>query len=143
LQKSSQPNKIRGDARWARTTMLRGGLMAIKGVDGMSPEQIRFEIQRGARFVIFQYCISAVIITFRRPSDIYLIRGEESALSKGLPFTLLTVLLGWWGIPWGPIFSVQSLITNFRGGKNVTTEIMSQLPSQVSQVTSAPPISPA
>jgi hypothetical protein len=84
-----------------------------------------------------------VIITFRRPSDIYLIRGEESALSKGLPFTLLTVLLGWWGIPWGPIFSVQSLITNFRGGKNVTTEIMSQLASQVSQVTSAPPISPA
>jgi hypothetical protein len=30
---------------------------------------------------------------------------------------------GWWGIPWGPIFSIQSLITNFKGGKDLTAEI--------------------
>ena len=103
----------------------------------MTIEQVHFEIQRGARFVLFQYCISVLILTFRRPSDIYLIRAEESAVVKGLPFSMLTLFLGWWGIPWGPIYSVQSLITNFRGGKNVTAEIMARFSSPAS---SAPPI---
>jgi len=109
----------------------------IEGIAGMTAEQVRFEVQRGARFVLFQYCISVLILTFRRPSDIYLIRAEESAVVKGLPFSLLTLLLGWWGIPWGPIYSVQSLITNFGGGKNVTAEIMDGFSSAAS---SAPPI---
>jgi hypothetical protein len=109
----------------------------IEGIAGMTVEQVRFEVQRGARFVLFQYCISVLILTFRRPSDIYLIRAEESAVVKGLPFTLLTLLLGWWGIPWGPNYSVQSLITNFGGGKNVTEEIMAGFTSPAS---SASPI---
>jgi hypothetical protein len=111
----------------------------IEGIAGMTAEEVRFEVQRGARFVLFQYCISVLILTFRRPSDIYLIRAEESAVVKGLPFSLLTLLLGWWGIPWGPIYSVQSLITNFGGGKNVTAEIMDGFSSAAS---SAPPITP-
>jgi hypothetical protein len=36
-----------------------------------------------------------------------------------MPWIALTSLLGWWGIPWGPIYSIQSLVTNFRGGKQV------------------------
>ncbi|MBI1740166.1 MAG: hypothetical protein HY233_10865 [Acidobacteriales bacterium] len=105
----------------------------------MTVEQVHFEVQRGARFVFFQYCISALVMTFRRPSDVYLIRAEENAVVKGLPFTFLTLLLGWWGIPWGPIYSVQSLITNLGGGKNVTAEIMASFSSPAS---SAPPINP-
>jgi hypothetical protein len=108
--------------------------MDIRGIDGMTPEQLRFEVQRGARFVIFQYCISAVIVTFRWPSDVYFIRPEEKAVVKGLPFTFLTLLFGWWGIPWGPIYSVQSLVTNLRGGKDVTAETMAETsigPSQL------------
>ena len=100
--------------------------MNIRGIEGMTPEQVNFEVQHGARFVLFQYCISALVVTFRRPSDVYLIRAQENATIKGLPFTLLTLFLGWWGIPWGPIWSVQSLITNLRGGKNITPAIMAQ-----------------
>ncbi len=37
-------------------------------------------------------------------------------MTKGLGYTALTFLLGWWGIPWGPIRSVQAMITNFKGG---------------------------
>ena len=103
--------------------------MKIRGIEGMTPEQVRFEVQRGAKFVLFQYCISALVVTFRRPSDVYLIRTEEKAALKGLPFSLLTLVLGWWGIPWGPIWSVKSLITNFRGGKDVTASVMAQYSS--------------
>jgi hypothetical protein len=101
----------------------------IIGVEGLTNDQINFEVQRGAKFVLYQYCISAVVITFRRSSDIYFVKEGESRISKGLPWTLLSVLLGWWGIPWGPIFTVQALITNFRGGKDVTDQLYAKVRS--------------
>jgi hypothetical protein len=76
--------------------------MKIGSVEGMSTEQIRFELQRGAKFVLFQYCVSLVLITFRRASPVYFIPAGQNALAKGLPWTLLTLVGGWWGIPWGP-----------------------------------------
>ena len=97
--------------------------MAIQGIGNMSPDQLRFELQRGAKLVRYQYCISLLVITFRRSSEVHYIPAGESAVAKGLPFTLLTLVLGWWGIPWGPIFSIQSLITNFKGGKDLTADI--------------------
>jgi hypothetical protein len=89
----------------------------------MSSDQLRFEIQRGAKLVRYQYCVSLLVITFRRSSEVYFIPAGESAIGKGLPWTLITLVAGWWGIPWGPIFSIQSLITNFKGGKDLTAEI--------------------
>lgn len=99
----------------------------IIGIDGMTPAQIQAEVQNGAKFVMFRYCISALIITFRRGSDIYFIRPGESAAAKSLPFTLLSFFLGWWGFPWGLIYTPQALITNLGGGKNLTAEVMASL----------------
>ena len=87
---------------------------------------IHAEIQRGGKFVIYTYCISVLIMTFKRSSDIYFIRGGENAVVKGLGFSALSFLLGWWGIPWGPIWTIGSFITNFGGGKDVTGEILAQ-----------------
>lgn len=101
--------------------------MKIQGIDGISKEQLRFEIQNGGKFVLFQYCISVVVLTFKRPSDIYFVRPGESPVAKGLGFTLLSALLGWWGIPWGPIYTVQSLYVNFRGGRDVTESVMASM----------------
>jgi hypothetical protein len=97
--------------------------MAIQGIGNMTPDQLRFELQRGAKLVRYQYCISALVITFRRSSEVYYIPAGESAVTKGLQWSLLTLVAGWWGIPWGPIFSIQSLYTNFKGGKDLTAEI--------------------
>jgi hypothetical protein len=101
--------------------------MKILGIEGMSPDQLRFELQRGAKLVCYQYCVSILVITFRRSSDVYYIPAGESAVSKGLPWILLSLVAGWWGIPWGPIFTVQSLITNFKGGKDVTASLSAHL----------------
>jgi hypothetical protein len=101
--------------------------MKILGIEGMAPDRLQFEIQRGAKLVYFQYCISVVVLTFRRSSDIYFIPAGESAVKKGLPWTLLSLVAGWWGIPWGPIFTIQSLVTNFKGGKDVTAEFSARL----------------
>lgn len=94
--------------------------MKIIGVEGMGNLELRTEIQRGGRFVMFQYVISILIMTFKRSSNIYFVKADESAVLKGLPFTLLSLVVGWWGIPWGIIYTIQALITNLGGGKDVT-----------------------
>lgn len=99
----------------------------IRGMEGMRAGEVDFEIQRGARFVFFQYCISILVLTFRRASDIYFLRHGESAVTKGLPFTLVSLVAGWWGIPWGPIFTIQSVYNNSRGGKDVTQSVLNSL----------------
>jgi hypothetical protein len=101
--------------------------MEIRGIEGITLEQVRFEVNQGARFVLFQYCISILILTFRRPSDIYFIRAGEGTAAKGLPYTLLSLVAGWWGFPWGPIYTIGSLITNIGGGKDVTQEVLASL----------------
>jgi hypothetical protein len=98
--------------------------MKIKGIDGMSTSELNREISSGGKFVVYQYCISIGIMTFRRNSDIQFIKSGENGFTKGLGWTLLTFTLGWWGIPWGPIYTIGSLITNFGGGKDVTSEVL-------------------
>lgn len=109
----------------------------IRGIEGMRPGEVDFEIQRGARFVFFQYCISIVVLTFRRASDIYFLRQGESAVTKGLPFTLVSLVAGWWGIPWGPIYTIQSVYNNSRGGKDVTESVLNSVRAET-----AAPVAP-
>jgi hypothetical protein len=97
--------------------------------DIKSGGQLQAEIQQGGRFVMYQYCISLLVITFKRSSNIYFISHEQSAVVKGLPFTLLSLVLGWWGIPWGPIYTIQSVWVNFKGGRDVTQEVIASMMS--------------
>jgi hypothetical protein len=99
-------------------------MSSIKNLDGLTSEQISAELGRGAKFVIYQFSISLILVTFKRPSKIYFVRSGESAVAKGLPYTLLSFVLGWWGIPWGPIYTIQSLYINFRGGRDITHEVL-------------------
>lgn len=98
-----------------------------------SGEQLRQEVQQGGKFVMYQYCVSLVVVTWKRTSNMYFIRHNESAVTKGLPFTLLTLLLGWWGLPWGPIYTIQTLWINLRGGRDVTKDVMLPLTASVPQ----------
>lgn len=99
---------------------------------GMSSPEILFEIERGGRFVVYQYVISVVFVTFRRNSPIRFVRSGESAVMKGMPFTVLTFLLGWWGFPWGLIRTPQTLFKNLSGGEDITPYIRPLLtPKQI------------
>ena len=75
--------------------------MNIQGAEGLNPQELNFELQRGGKLVRYYYCISLVAVSFRRTSQIHLIRAGENAAMKGMTYILVSVLLGWWGIPWG------------------------------------------
>lgn len=108
-------------------TFQREAQMKIIGVEGLTNQQVNDEIGRGGRFVLYQYCISILVMTFKRGSNIYFVKAGEGSIGKGVGFSLLTLLLGWWGIPWGPIYTIQSLWVNFSGGRDVTQEVMAQV----------------
>jgi len=40
---------------------------------------------------------------------------------------MTTLLAGWWGIPWGPIFSIAALTRNAQGGHDVTSLVLEQI----------------
>lgn len=108
--------------------------MKIIGIEELSDQEIRRELEMGGRFVSFSYCISLVLVSFQRSSNIYFLRADQSGLVKGLPFTLITLVLGWWDLPWGPLYSLHSLLINFSGGKDVTehiTEVKTVTPAGV------------
>jgi hypothetical protein len=101
--------------------------MRIRGVEGLTAEQLEAELEAGGRFVFFESCISFGVVTWRRPSDIFFLRARERGLARGLPYTLLTLLLGWWGIPWGLVYTPRALLTNLSGGQDVTDEAQALL----------------
>ena len=115
--------------------------MAVRGVDGLSVADLTAELERGARFVRFHYCVSLLVITLRRPSDIFFLRPNEPAPTRQrVLYSVVTLLLGWWGIPWGPIYTVQSVYNNSRGGKDVTQSVVNSLRAQAAQPQPASPI---
>ncbi len=111
--------------------------MKIQGAEGLTYEQIQQEVERGGKFVIYQYCFSVLVMTFRRSTDIYFIRSGENAVSKGMQWTLISLVAGWWGFPWGLIYTPMVLFQNLKGGKDVTPQMLGQYAQNAAPV--APP----
>jgi hypothetical protein len=99
----------------------------IKNINGLSVQQIQSMVQQGGKFVVFPYTISILVMTFKRSSDIYFIKPGEGTLGYSFPFVLLNLVLGWWGFPWGPIYTIGSMIDHFSGGKNITGDVLPHL----------------
>lgn len=105
--------------------------MKIKNIDGLSAEDLQQEVKDGAKFIYYLYTVSLIVVTFKRTSGVYLVRGGESAKVKGMAFTLISALFGWWGIPFGPKFTFKSIIANMKGGKDVTDDVMATVAGYV------------
>jgi hypothetical protein len=101
--------------------------MNIRGVENMPVEELNDHVARGGRFVVFTYTVSVLVMTFKRSTDIYFIKPGQSAAMKGMPWTVMSFFLGWWGFPWGFIYTPASIFGNLSGGKDVTREVMAAL----------------
>ncbi|HET7181368.1 MAG TPA: hypothetical protein VFI15_03965 [Candidatus Limnocylindrales bacterium] len=99
----------------------------VRGVGGMTIAELRAAVGSGARFVVYPYAESWVVVSFRRVTDPILVRPTvSSGAGKAAPL-LHSLLFGWWGIPWGPIFTIQGVFRTLRGGVDVTSDVMADL----------------
>jgi hypothetical protein len=66
---------------------------------------------RGSSFL---YTISVIFMTFRRGAGgVYC---SSCRKKEGFKWTLVSAIFGWWGIPWGPIYTLQAIGRNSAGG---------------------------
>lgn len=63
--------------------------------------------------------VSLLVVSLKLPTRPF-VTGAESSLAAGLVCTLTSLLLGWWGIPWGPIWTLQCVFRNVSGGEKRT-----------------------
>lgn len=67
------------------------------------------------RYIIFYEIKSFMVVTTQTP--IQGIFCPQCADKKVIKPTIITWLLGWWGFPWGPFFSLHAIFVNLFGGK--------------------------
>src|SRR6267143_1333884 len=86
--------------------------MKIAGIDDLTLQEIDATLERGGRFVFYEYCISLPFLTFRRPTSIRLLVPGDRGVVRGLPFALLTLLFAWWGVACGLLYGVAVIFAN-------------------------------
>jgi hypothetical protein len=99
----------------------------IPGTEGLTASQVVEFCRRGGRFVIWQYAVSIVVVSFRRNSGIRFIRPGKTGALDCLKFSMISGAVGWWGIPWGIFWTLQSLIQNMSGGQDVTEPLLKSI----------------
>jgi hypothetical protein len=107
--------------------------MRIRGGEHLSLDELDAELAAGGRLVYYEYCISLLVVTLRQPTEIYLRRSHELGVWRGMRFTLISLLLGWWGIPWGVIYTPLTILTNLAGGCDVTGDVRPLLQSRAGE----------
>jgi hypothetical protein len=68
------------------------------------------------RSTVFFRTVSFILLTTKTP--IQGIFCSACAAKLGLRASLLSALFGWWGFPWGPIWTISSIFTNAGGGRH-------------------------
>lgn len=111
---------------FAFTTRLYG----IVGAENMTVEQLKNELDKGGKIVRFRYCVGLLLNTIRRESPPYLVRAGKSVVTPGLKYSLLSFLLGWWGIPMGPFYTPSVIYSNFLGNNDITYEYVGRMESE-------------
>jgi len=99
---------------WEHGEALRGAPGRVEFWEG-EPVDLHTPLTR------FQFCTSFVTLTFRQRTG-YLVGASVDVLLANLVATLWSLLLGWWGLPWGPVYTIQTLVLNLRGGLRTTVE---------------------
>jgi hypothetical protein len=102
-------------------------LLPLAGAYALFPDEVRTRVAAGARLVRFELCVSALVFTVRRQSRVYFTRSWQERYLRGLWYSLGTLLLGPWGVPWGPVYTPWAVWVNLTGGVDETESVLAWL----------------
>lgn len=89
--------------------------------------------QPDVRAVRYRYCVSLILATFEFTSPVMLVPNEDTRVSVGIMYILVSCLLGWWSLPWGPVLTLHRAYECFQGGLDVTDELKQWHAAQIQQ----------
>lgn len=107
----------------------RDDALDLHSFSRVSESEFKARLDRGERFVVYHYTLSAIIYTTTRPTKIFNPTSRRKALMLGLPYTLISIVLGWWSLT-GFIWTITSIIRNSSGGTDVSGEILAYIRQQ-------------
>src|SRR4051794_290796 len=102
-------------------------VIRLEGAPQLDPEEIRTRVANGARLVRFEVCLSVLLFTIRRQSAVFLTVSRSRRCWLGLRYSLASLLLGPWGVPWGLIWTPWSVWVNLTGGVDETDAVLASL----------------
>lgn len=76
------------------------------------------EMDINMEIVQFETCMSFLFISSRMSSRFY-IKGYHNTKLIGSIYSLIAIIFGWWGLPWGPIYTIKSIVKNTKGGNRL------------------------
>lgn len=82
------------------------------------------EVMAGGRLMTYEYCFS-LVVSFKHRSAPVLLRAGDDGFGAALRFSLVSMFLGWWGIP-GPVWVLTTVRHNAKGGQDVTLEALTK-----------------
>ena len=80
-----------------------------------------------SELVQYRWCVSVLVLTLTRSTCL---RLRADASHAALLAVVITLFGGWWGIPWGPIHSVESLVKNAGNHTITLREFINQATAQ-------------
>jgi hypothetical protein len=92
--------------------------------DSYSFAQIQERNSGQGKFVTFQWNIPLpMFLPIKRLSNVYFIENEKQLTKYEKKYNLINYLIGWWGLPFGPIYLFKSVRLNNKGGIDVTDDV--------------------
>ncbi len=82
----------------------------------------------------YQGCVAFLVMTSRFRSRFLVVDNANAGI--WLIFTALTFFFGWWGVPWGFIFTPQALYRNLRGGyRQPVSQLLANVDQEIDKLT--------
>lgn len=87
-------------------------------------EEVMLAKSQGGSFVTYQWIIPRPIFyPVRRLSKVYFIPKGMNKSKYASKFNLISLIIGWWGLPYGPFAVYNSVTLNNNGGIDVTEDV--------------------
>jgi hypothetical protein len=96
----------------------------LAGTEGMTLGDIELDVLKGGRFLRYYWNISVILLSFRKSTALTYVRSDRSAGLGALGWGTFSLFFGWWGFPWGIVYTPLSLWHNTRGGTDHTHEVL-------------------
>ena len=106
-----------------------------RALTGLTAADVDQAVAQGGRFVVYEYCVSVLIASLRGQSRVYFRRPGQGSRWAGVRYTLLSLVCGWWGVPWGFIYTPLAILSNLSGGHDVTSMMVSRMKAAASNET--------